>query len=84
MSNAKPGTTTQHKRILEILDPVEWMSTPDISSWLGIDVSSFSNMLKLLQNGGKVERMYDGNIGRTYWKLPAGEGFHKASEEVSA
>ena len=84
MSGAKPGTTMRQKEVLAVLDPVDWKSTPDISTWTGIDVSSVSNMLKSMQKAGLVEKMFDGTLGKTYWKLPGGEQFHKASEEVKA
>ena len=38
--------------------------------------------LKRLLEKGRVEYEYDNVIGRAYWKLSAGERFHRASDEV--
>ena len=60
----------------------EWQSTIDVAHWAEITREHTLKCLKKLLMDRKVEYMWDGLIGRAYWRLPCGESFHRASDEV--
>ena len=61
----------------------EWQSTIDIAHWAEVSTGHTLRVLRELQQRGKVEYMWDGLIGKAYWRLPCDEIFHKASEKVN-
>jgi len=62
---------------------IEWQSTIDIAHWAEISPRHTLYALKELLSRGKVEYMWDGLLGKAYWRLPCGESFHTALEEVN-
>ena len=81
MSRATPGTTKAQKEILAVMSH-EWMATSDIAGWIGKGSDNTIQKLNLLHEAGLIERKWDSLLGRAYWRLPEGETFHKASNEV--
>ena len=61
----------------------EWQSTIDIAHWAEVSSRHTLYALKELQQRGKVEYMWDGLLGKAYWRLPCGESFHRVSDEVN-
>ena len=61
----------------------EWQSSADISRMAEKSSAHTINALKELLSRGKVEYMWDGLLGKAYWRLPCGESFHRASDEVN-
>lgn len=61
----------------------EWQSTVDISRMSMVLSGNTRLGLMELRKRGEVEKIWDGLIGKAYWRLPCGERFHKASVEVN-
>ena len=57
----------------KILDKIteEWQSRSDIVGWTGISRETVRNYLLELEKRGKIESMYDGNLGIRYYKRVA-------------
>ena len=72
------------KAILNAMCHDEWLTVGMIAMGCRKSYYATNYGLKQLQEKRLVERQYDSDLGRAYWKLPAGEAFHRASEEVKA
>ena len=48
----------------------EWMPTVDIAQWAGLSTRTVRNSLQRMKGSGMVEYMWDGLLGKAYWKLP--------------
>ena len=70
------------KKVKDVLT-TEWQPTIDIAHWAEISPGETRRILKQLRKTSEVERMWDGLIGKAYWRLPCGESFHRASDEVN-
>jgi predicted transcriptional regulator len=70
------------KAVLNAMYYDEWLTVGMIAMGCGKNYFATNHYLKQLLKEGLVERRYDSELGRTYWKLPAGEALHRASEEV--
>ena len=59
----------------------EWQPASTIAAFANRSTDGTLNRLKSLLEKGKVERLWDGNLGVHYWRLKRDLRFHRASEE---
>jgi len=84
MISAKPDRDEDDHAVLMAMTCEEWLTVGMIAVGCGKSYYPTYHCLKRLLEKGLVEYQYDHELGRAYWKLPAGEQFHRASKEVPA
>ena len=47
----------------------EWQPASTIAAFANRGIESVTRMLKILEQKGKAEKMWDGNLGMHYWRL---------------
>jgi len=80
--DAKPDRDEDDQAVLRAMSCEEWLTVGMIAMGCGKSYYATYYCLKRLLEKGRVEYQYDNVLGRAYWKLPAGEQFHRASDEV--
>ena len=81
--DAKPDRDEDDQAVLGAMSGEEWLTVGMIAMGCGKSYYATTyHCLKRLLEKGRVEYQYDNVLGRAYWKLPAGEQFHRASDEV--
>ncbi len=80
--DAKPDRDEDDQAVLGAMSCEEWLTVGMIAMGCGKSYYATYYCLKRLLEKGRVEYQYDNVLGRAYWKFPAGERFHRASDEV--
>jgi predicted transcriptional regulator len=60
----------QKDTLTKILDKItgEWQSRSDIVGWTGLNRETVRTYLPELERQGKIESMWDGNLGIRYYR----------------
>ncbi|MGA9086530.1 MAG: hypothetical protein WB284_07455 [Methanoregula sp.] len=80
--DAKPDIDEDDQAVLGAMSCEEWLAVGMIAMGCGKSCYATYYCLTWLLEKGRVEYQYDNVLMCAYWKLPAGERFHRASDEV--